>query len=132
MPAKHVKIIYIPEGDNAPETHDVIITAGDQLRTRDWEKKNRPAEEKEPDFVSIMYYAMYLAAKRARLPHSEAEFLEWADHVADYEAEEDEEDPVRTALDKANARLLEAGLDPVVLGMDDDEGEDGATPPQPS
>lgn len=140
MPAQKIRIGYVPDYDQegnelAPSTeHELVLTAGDQVRAVDYEKNNRPDDEAEANYMIVGMYAAFLSARRAHLKHTRGEnlkecFENWMDHV--YDVPDEDEDPVKAAFIEANKRLTDAGLEPVVIDGGD-EGEGEATPLQPS
>ena len=74
--ANRMKIVYV-ESD---EVRDIVVTVGDAIRGQDWARGEYKDDAILQDARSNMY-ACFLAAKRARLPHTEGTWLDWLDHV---------------------------------------------------
>lgn len=69
---------------------NVYLTQGDQLRAnREAEKRDSVISKANPN--ENLFYQGYLAAKKAGLKYSELEFLDWADHVTDFDIALNEE-----------------------------------------
>lgn len=82
--AKLLKVIYEDTLDEA----DVLITIGDSLRAQDWAEGEYPDDVKKQDTRGGLY-AVFLAAKRAKLPHTDGEWMDWMDRVTIPEDEAD-------------------------------------------
>lgn len=86
--ARKVTLIYA-EGERPEE---IIVTIGDSIRGEDWAAKQYP-DDVEAREARGGLYAVYLAARRCRLPGTEGEWLDWLDLVT----MPDEEQPAAPA-----------------------------------
>jgi hypothetical protein len=74
--AKQVEIIYVEDMTEAK----VVVTIGDTLRGQDWAREQYPDDFDAQEGRGGMY-ALFLAARRQRLPHTDGAWLDWLDVV---------------------------------------------------
>jgi hypothetical protein len=74
--AQKIDLIYVDTG----EATALVVTIGDSVRGQDW------ARSEYPDAIEMQeqrggLYAIYLAAKRLRAPHTEGDWMAWLDFI---------------------------------------------------
>lgn len=106
--------------------HRLAISSGDKMRTS--REAAKPESEIGADQGERLLYSAYLAAKRAGLPNANESFLEWADHVEEFDvditAEMIDTLLVSKEIDADQAELMRQHVRPV----GDESGEVTATP----
>ena len=73
---RKIDVIYL----DTMEERSLVVTLGDSIRGQDWARGEYPNDQQLQDERGSMY-AVFLSAKRARAPHTDATWLDWLDLV---------------------------------------------------